>query len=384
MHLLFFEWNAFMQKDIEKAFEHMDDVSFDMISYEFKNLEEDAFFEETFPKKLTAGKYDAVFSVNFFPLVARISNKMNITYYSLIYDAPLNINDYSSLALPCCRVHLFDRAQYDYCKSLGMNTVFHTPLCVDTSRIDELATNSTPFFDGISFIGRLYKTNYPDVTEVLPDNIKQYLEDTISLQFFNYDNYILDERLPDNLVGSLNAFYTQISGGSFSVNKRQLEFLLASEVTRRERLSAINALSQKGLRVNLYTNETVDIPNVTCLPPAKYYTEMPVIFNRSAINLNVTLRIIKSGIPLRCMDILGSGGLLMSNYQKELSEHFTDGVEIVMYKNLAELTDKASELLTHPDKAVEIARKGKEKAHAEHELYNRLRAILKLDSANNF
>ena len=45
---------------------------------------------------------------------------------------------------------------------------------------------------------------------------------------------------------------------------------------------------------------------------------MPKIFKCSKINLNMTLRSIKSGIPQRAFDIMGCGGFLMSNYQPEL------------------------------------------------------------------
>lgn len=51
--------------------------------------------------------------------------------------------------------------------------------------------------------------------------------------------------------------------------------------------------------------------------PIDYYNEMPYVFNNSRINLNITLRSIKSGIPLRAMDICGAGGFLLSNYQAD-------------------------------------------------------------------
>lgn len=47
-----------------------------------------------------------------------------------------------------------------------------------------------------------------------------------------------------------------------------------------------------------------------------YYNNMPVVFCNSKINLNISLRTIRNGIPLRAMDIMGAGGFLISNYQK--------------------------------------------------------------------
>ena len=52
---------------------------------------------------------------------------------------------------------------------------------------------------------------------------------------------------------------------------------------------------------------------------------MPLVFQNSKINLNITLRSIKNGIPLRAIDIMGAGGFLLTNYQNDFGLHFTDG-----------------------------------------------------------
>ena len=57
---------------------------------------------------------------------------------------------------------------------------------------------------------------------------------------------------------------------------------------------------------------------------------MPLIFRESKINLNITLRSITSGMPLRALDIMGAGGFLLSNYQQELAENYIDGEELVL------------------------------------------------------
>ena len=38
------------------------------------------------------------------------------------------------------------------------------------------------------------------------------------------------------------------------------------------------------------------------------------MFANSKVNLNITLRNIKTGIPLRALDIMGAGGFLLTNY----------------------------------------------------------------------
>ena len=50
--------------------------------------------------------------------------------------------------------------------------------------------------------------------------------------------------------------------------------------------------------------------------------EMPKVFRQSKINLNLSTRSIKTGIPQRVWDILGAGGFLITNYQNELNKYF--------------------------------------------------------------
>ena len=46
--------------------------------------------------------------------------------------------------------------------------------------------------------------------------------------------------------------------------------------------------------------------------------------------MNISLRTIESAIPLRCLDIMACGGLLLSNYQEDFLEFFEPDVDFVM------------------------------------------------------
>ena len=85
---------------------------------------------------------------------------------------------------------------------------------------------------------------------------------------------------------------------------------------------------------------------------------MPYIFNNTRINLNITLRSIKSGIPLRGMDVMGAGGFLMSNYQADYYDWFVPGEDMVMYESVDDLSDKCRYYLTHDNERRQIAANG--------------------------
>lgn len=75
--------------------------------------------------------------------------------------------------------------------------------------------------------------------------------------------------------------------------------------------------------------------------------EMPIIFHNSKINLNMTSKSIRSGLPLRIFDILACGGFVLTNFQTELPEFFRPQEDLVYYENLDDLAGKADYYLHH-------------------------------------
>ena len=109
-----------------------------------------------------------------------------------------------------------------------------------------------------------------------------------------------------------------------------------------------------------------------------YYDQMPKVFKASKINLNITLKIIQSGIPLRVMDILGSGGFLLTNYQPEIAEYFVDGEEVVMYESIEDAYEKAIFYIRNNDKRHQIAQNGHNKVRELFSYEKQLKSIFEI------
>ena len=109
---------------------------------------------------------------------------------------------------------------------------------------------------------------------------------------------------------------------------------------------------------------------------ADYYNEMPVIFADSKVNLNISLKTIRSGIPLRVLDIMGCGGFVLSNFQEELLEYFAPGEECAVYESLEDLYWKADYYLKHEEERNRIAAAGFEKVKRNFTFEERLREML--------
>ena len=93
---------------------------------------------------------------------------------------------------------------------------------------------------------------------------------------------------------------------------------------------------------------------------------MPVIFNKSQINLNLTSRPIRNGVPLRVWDVLGCAGFMLTNYQNDLFMHLTPGEHLDVYSSEEEFFDKISYYLSHPSLCREIAQNGYEFIKTNH------------------
>jgi len=115
MKFLLLEWNVFMEQDLEDSLKRMH-IDFRVFFYPFSRdiiLNDDEYFEEHFKKVLMSGCYDAVFSFNFRPPVAKCCHETNTPYISWVYDSgvghtvPREIINFSTNY-----IFLFDRDEY--------------------------------------------------------------------------------------------------------------------------------------------------------------------------------------------------------------------------------------------------------------------------------
>ncbi len=80
----------------------------------------------------------------------------------------------------------------------------------------------------------------------------------------------------------------------------------------------------------------------------------------------------------RDFEIPMSGGLYVTEYHPELDKFYKMGSEIVTYKDFDELVERIRFLLSNPEKADEIRRKGFERARREHSWEMRFEKIFQL------
>ena len=143
MNILFFQWFAFMQKGIENALKKMN-VSYDVFYYDMKDWDNDDELERKLSDYLKNSNvtYDAVFSVNFIPMVSDVCSRLvpefntdryrKLKYISWVYDCPVNIRRTAALKNDCNIIYFFDRIQAESYAKQGVRGAGHMPLAVDT------------------------------------------------------------------------------------------------------------------------------------------------------------------------------------------------------------------------------------------------------------
>ncbi|MDO5572636.1 MAG: DUF3880 domain-containing protein [bacterium] len=379
MKLLICEWNAYMQDDFEATLKKHH-IPFRGVSYCFESVYEDEYFEAKFPRFIHEDVYDAVVTFNYFPLVAKVCHRENIMYIAWCYDNPLdarNVED--TLGYPTNRVFFFDKVQYLGYKNAGFDTAYHLPLAVSTDRLDALTYTEEDirrFSSEISFVGKLYPSDLDYLMAPLSQPLKDVLLSMVSTQMKIYGNYFLNEAITDDLLGLINMEYAKTPAyAEHHLTREELSYALATQITRIERLTILGHLAQTH-QVKMYSRENHPyLAATTYCGTAQYNTEMPKIFKLSKINLNINLKISQTGLPLRAIDILGAGGFLLTNYQKEYEEHFVSGRDIVIYDSIEDAVAKADYYLAHEEERARIAHNGYEIAK-EHYSYEHLIAVL--------
>lgn len=368
MKVLVYRYGSICEPDIIETFKSFD---FDVITYEKEITKKDYKPKDAIREIgefLQDNPVDFVFSINFFPYVAEICNVYKLKYLSWIVDSPVMELYTTAITKETNRVFIFDRALFNDISPFNPKCIFHLPLAANISEKEKLFSETSSsirrkFSHDISFVGSLYTEKCPyDRAKSIPDKERGYLDGIMTAQMKVYGYYFIEELLNDELVETfknhIDGFYS-LPEGSFLTDKRTFSQLyIGNKISAMERVETFKFLSERH-NVNIYTaSDTTKLPKLKNMGTAKSLTEMPIIFNQSKINLNITSKIIRTGLPLRIFDILSSKGFLISNYQEEIQELFVPGEEIVLYGSLEELDYLVEYYLAHDKERQEIAMNG--------------------------
>ncbi len=386
MRILFFDWKSYGKEHVVKALEEFG-YEVDRVRFDHQKDNDDNSYVKKAEELLSYKLYDMVLSLNYFSAIAKACHENRIVYISWLYDSPLLQVWDTTAYYPECYIFSFDQKQCDGLKKEGINKVYYMPLAVETDWLDDITPtdDQKEYFKGdVAFVGNLYDKKTPLQNEIIranPEILRGYSDAIIEAQMQLLGvNFLEDVLEPEDIKNLINRMMFKLpeQGLIAPMTMVYANYYLGAEVTLRERKRMIQMVSEN-FNLNVYTNSDISsFKKANNKGGVDYYKEMPLVFRQSKINLNLTLRSIQTGIPLRCWDILGSGGFLLTNYQADMSKHFEAGVDYDYYINEEDMLSKIEYYLTHDDERNKIAQSGYQKVKKLHSYKIRLKEMLKI------
>lgn len=385
-HILFLEWNSFANEYIKSAWEKNGDT---YVTFSFSTKDNTRYGEELTKQiamTLLSQSFDYVFSFNYFPVAAMAAKACRVRYVSWVYDSPYAQLFSETIHYPTNDVRIFDRQQVLELQSQGVQTVSYLPMAADVDYYDRLLRGKTleNYTADIAFVGSLYTEEKQQLykrLEGLSEYDRGYLDGLIQMQKQMYGSNLLEQMLSEELIGRMEQVAPlQPHPDAFATKAwYYANFYLYRKVTALERSEILSMLAKNyDLKVYTHAQDNPNIPTQMASvirPEVDYYTQAPFVYRNSKINLNITLRSIGSGIPLRAFDIMACGGFLLTNYQADFLEYFEPDVDFVYYTDYEDLLAKVDYYLAHDEAREKIARNGYEKVKLHHTYEQRIRNL---------
>lgn len=365
MKILYFSWGEMTKIDCLEKLSQMADIT--LIEYPSDKMTQADDIIALLQKTYDASPFDYLFSFNFFPWIAQFSYFYKVPYISYVYDSPHHFM-YNEWAFnPYSYFFLFDSVQVEVFRQMGLLHVYYLPLPINKERMEALSSTPISYHDDISFMGKLYTdpsefyTTLKGISPATQTRLDTYMDRQLKEPGVEIIEQALDSKTLDELC---NRISIELDSDFHITKEHTIRNSLYRNCTARERTGLVKEIG-KHFPISLYTYSNTDvfeeISNITLKGKLDYMTTMPQTFRNSKINLNFTLRTIKSGIPLRCIDVLGAGGFLITNYQKDLEKHFENKKDLVWYHSPDELIELIGYYLTHDEEREEIAANGQKK-----------------------
>lgn len=379
MKIIILEWDGYCYLDMCAA---LTGLGHTLIKSAFpkNNPKGDPEYEGKLTELIETNHPDFIFSFNYFPLTARVAKNTETKYVSWVYDNPQVLLYSYTIIYPTNYVFLFDKTEYMKFKSNGINTVYYLPLCANAQRLrgNDLGIN---YRHDISFVGSLYtekKHNFYDRMTHISPYTRGYLEGLIASQKKIYGCNFIEDALTEEIMNDMSVDLP-MEADIDSVESREYlfgQYVINRHITALERQEAFRRIGSEYI-FDLYTYEKdITFPNCVNHGPVDFYDRACEVFRSSKINMNITLRSITTGIPLRAFEIMGSEGFLLTNYQADFDDCYTAFEDYVYYEDSDDMMAKIEYYLDHEKERREIAANGYQKTLNNHTYENRITQIL--------
>jgi spore maturation protein CgeB len=259
------------------------------------------------------------------------------------------------------------------------------PLAAGTSWADTVrmtAEEKARYQCDISFVGGLYGDNpYDKYSNKLSASTQQLIAELLEQNAFLWGEG--DRLLPavtPALLAECREKAPALCNYGFAMPDDYYfrQWTLARKLSNIERQLLLALVAQQ-YDFRLYTRADEHVPpEIPRFPQVDAMTGQLKVFSASRINLNITLRSIETGVPLRVFDIMSRAGFVLTDYRADGRELFEEDREIVMFKTPEEMVDKMDFYLNNETQRRKIGLNAYEKVKKCFSYEKQLQKIIKI------
>ncbi|MCR4792581.1 MAG: DUF3880 domain-containing protein [Lachnospiraceae bacterium] len=389
MKVLFYRYNSICEPDFIDAFKkiglEVSEMTVEMYRKDIPGEERVRLLLERIVKDQPL----FVFSIDYFPFISMVCERVGIIYAALSVDCPVAEIYSKDISDKCNRVFLFDRIQHESVQDFNPGNIRYMPLGAAVDRLDKL-----PFPDeyryGVSFIGSTYEEKDRYLMLVKSGRLRgvalERLEMIISRQVNKPGLDLIEQMITDADIEALKAadpeFYSCEDSAIDMDRYVAINNYIGNHLTYLDRKRILNRLASElpSGTVHLFTRSSAKglSPDLVIHDGVDTLTQMPEVFRSSKINLNLTSRTIRCGLPQRIWDILGCRAFCLTDSTPAMDTLLQDGRDLKTFDSYDSLHDAVLHCLENDEEREEIAITGFENVAASHTVLHRALEIVKI------
>lgn len=334
---------------------------------------------------------DILFTINFSPIIAQISESFKIPYISWTVDTPAyTLYEKENSTYSYSYMFIYDEKVVLDLQKKGIRNTHYMPVAANVNRLRKVKfeiADSQKYCSDVSFLGSsCIENEYLSFFKHRISNAtRNEIEQMIELQD-KVDSYLLKKITTNKLVEKVEEesklTIDRLQHELLPKNEK-LSFLLGRYHSYKERLMIIEELA-RSFNMKVYGDKgwvsERETYNYIYQGNAEHFNEMPKVFIGSKINLNITRSFVESGLPMRVFDVLGCTGFLLTNNKKDIQRLFTVGSDLVVYRDLQDMKEIIEYYLVHEEERNKIRSQGFETVEKYHSYEIRLKSIMNIVS----
>lgn len=355
--------------------------------YPVEHIDRDAKLQEEFEEFIRSNVLDLVISNTFCAWAAECTHRFEIKYAVYGMDSPqYRIWQVKQAQYDNVFLFHFDSRECEVLRANGYQNVTYLPLAARNKDSLVITDDEIRKYEAdISFVGSVYTSNaFDELSSTFPQHITDRIADILEESTFLWDGV---DRVTDKLQEETDSYWDKLyemfrrmdNGVELDIPKTYLlkNFLIDRKLTNIERNMILELLAEN-YDLKLYTREGERVSTkIKRYGEVDSGTDAMKVFYSSKINLNLTLRSIETGLPLRIFDIMSVGGFVLTDYREDAAELFEEDKEIVMYRSPEEMLDKIDYYLAHEKERIEIGVNAYRRVKKEYSYEAQLQKILK-------